>query len=213
MKITKLGHCCLLIKEKGVKILTDPGIYSTDQIRVRNLDVILITHEHTDHLHIDSLKTVLKNNSTAKVYTNRGVGKILDKEGIKYDLLENKQSVLIDNVLIEGFGEKHAEIYPGLPTVVNTCYFIANKLFYPGDFLYNPKKPVKILALPVAGPWLKLSEAVNYAKEIKPEICFPVHDGMLKPERVGSAHTVPEDVLKPLGIKFLVLKELKEIVF
>src|SRR3989338_6362300 len=174
MKITKLGHCCLLIEEKGVKILTDPG---------------------------------------AKVYTNKGVGKLLDREGIKYNLLEHKQSALVDNVLIEGFGEKHAEIYPGLPIVANTGYFIANKLFYPGDFLYNPKKPVKILALPVAGPWLKLSEAVNYAKEIRPEVCFPVHDGMLQPGRVGSVHTVPEDVLKPLGIKFVVLDELKEVNF
>ncbi len=213
MKITKLGHCCLLIEEKGVKILTDPGAYSTDQTRVRNLDVILITHEHADHLHIDSLKTVLKNNPTAKVYTNKGVGKILDKEGIKYDLLENKQSVLINNVLIEGFGEKHAQIYSGLPTVINTGYFIANKLFYPGDALYNPKRPVKVLALPVAGPWLKLSEAIDYAKEIKPEICFPVHDGMLKEDRIGSNHKVPEDVLRPLGIKFVVLEELKEVVF
>ncbi|MBI2052837.1 MAG: MBL fold metallo-hydrolase, partial [Candidatus Ryanbacteria bacterium] len=29
MKITKFGHCCLLIKENGVRILTDPGTYST----------------------------------------------------------------------------------------------------------------------------------------------------------------------------------------
>ncbi len=198
---------------RPVKILTDPGAYSTDQVRVRNLNVILITHEHADHLHIDSLKTVLKNNPVAKVYTNNGVGKLLDKEGIRYNLLEHKQSVLIDNVLIEGLGEKHAEIYPGLPSIVNTGYFIANKFFYPGDSFYNPKRPVKVLALPVAGPWLKISEAVNYAKEIKPEICFPVHDGMLKEGRVGSAHKVPEDGLRPLGIKFVVLEELKETIF
>ncbi len=211
MKITKLGHCCLLIEEKEIKILTDPGAYSTDQIRVRNLNVILITHEHADHLHIDSLKTVLKNNPSAKVYTNKGVAKILEKEGIKHEILGHKQSVLVEgSVLIEGFGEKHADLYTTIPVVPNTGYFIANKFFYPGDALFNPKKPVKILALPVAGPWLKISEAVDYAKEIKPEVCFPVHDGMLQPGREGSAHKLPDDVLPLIGIKFVIPENGKE---
>jgi len=28
MKITKLGHCCLLIETKGKRVLTDPGSYT-----------------------------------------------------------------------------------------------------------------------------------------------------------------------------------------
>ncbi|MEK6878040.1 MAG: MBL fold metallo-hydrolase [Nanoarchaeota archaeon] len=60
MNITKYGHCCLLIDINGVRILTDPGNYSTMQDTAENVDFILITHEHSDHLHIDSVKTILK---------------------------------------------------------------------------------------------------------------------------------------------------------
>src|SRR3989344_5644853 len=50
------------IEENGVRILTDPGTYSTQQSEVKNIDFVLITHEHADHFHIDSLKALLKNN-------------------------------------------------------------------------------------------------------------------------------------------------------
>lgn len=67
MRITKLGHCCLVIDvstklntgETGVRIMTDPGAYSTLQNDARNIDYIFITHEHQDHFHLESLKTVL----------------------------------------------------------------------------------------------------------------------------------------------------------
>src|SRR3990167_6726087 len=77
MKIKKIGHCCLIIEEAGLRVMTDPGIYSTEQNNAKNIDVVLITHEHGDHLHMESLKTVLANNPKAKVITNNAVGKIL----------------------------------------------------------------------------------------------------------------------------------------
>jgi L-ascorbate metabolism protein UlaG (beta-lactamase superfamily) len=60
MKITKIGHCCLLIEEKGLRILTDPGAWSEAQNELKNIQLILITHEHQDHFYLDSLKQVLK---------------------------------------------------------------------------------------------------------------------------------------------------------
>lgn len=66
MKVTKFGHCCLLIEEEGLRILTDPGSYSTRQNDVQNIDVILITHEHPDHLHIESLKNRMTARSCIK---------------------------------------------------------------------------------------------------------------------------------------------------
>lgn len=207
MKITKFGHCCLLIEESGLRILTDPGTYSTSQDSIKGIDVVLITHEHQDHLHIDSLKKVLKNNPQARVITNRSVGSLLDNENIKFELLE-KGTLTEKDVLIEAFGEKHAFMHPSIEPIQNIGYFIANKLFYPGDAFTNPHKPVDILALPVAGPWMKLSEAIDYAEELKPRVCFPVHEGILKSP--GSTHRIPPSILKPLGIKFTVLEIDKE---
>jgi L-ascorbate metabolism protein UlaG (beta-lactamase superfamily) len=208
MKLTKFGHCCLLIEEKNLRILTDPGIYSTKQDEIKNINVVLITHEHPDHMHVQSLKNVLKNNPSAKVVTNSAVGKILDAEKIRYETIEDNQNITINGILIEGYGKFHADIYKTLIPAINTGYFIANKLFYPGDAFTNPKKPVDILALPVAGPWLKLSDAIDYALEIKPKTCFPVHEGLLKTP--GTVHRIPPQILDSKGIKFIVLEENKE---
>ena len=208
MRITKFGHCCLLIEENGLRILTDPGSYSTAQNDVKNIDVILITHEHADHIHIPSLKNCIRNNPKARIITNKGVAKMLDAEGIKYELVEHGHKVNIEGVLIEGFGEKHAEMYKTIIPVVNTGYFIANRLFYPGDAFINPRKQVDILALPVAGPWMKLSEAIDYALEINPKTAFPVHEGILKTP--GTTHRIPNEVLNNKGIKFIILEEGKE---
>ena len=46
MKITKFGHCCLLVEENGVRILTDPGIYSTQQNEIKNIDILYLEHLH-----------------------------------------------------------------------------------------------------------------------------------------------------------------------
>lgn len=207
MKIKKIGHCCLLIKTKELTILTDPGAFSINQNSIKDIDIILITHEHADHLHIGSLKEVLSNNPKAKVLTNSGVAKILDQEAVPYELLEGRNSKQINEVSLEAFDSKHEEIFEQVGQVKNTAYFIDNKLFYPGDSYANPGKAVDTLALPVAGPWCKIPDAIRYALSIKPKKFFPVHDGMLQKDRIGGAHKIPEKVLTENGIEFIVMNE------
>ncbi|MDO8499275.1 MAG: MBL fold metallo-hydrolase [bacterium] len=211
MKITKLGHCCLKIEERGLVALTDPGNFSTTQNDVTGINLILITHEHADHCHIESLKKVLANNPEAKVVTNSSVGVILAKEGIPFRVIENGQKFYHDGVGVESFGDVHAEIHSTFPRLQNTGYFIENKLFYPGDALTDPGKPVPILALPVSAPWLKISEAIDYAIKLKPVKCFPVHDGMLA--ITGGFHKAPAQILPSMGIEFTVLELDKEMEF
>jgi L-ascorbate metabolism protein UlaG (beta-lactamase superfamily) len=198
MKITKYGHCCLLIEEGGLRVLTDPGSFSSGYEAARNVDVILITHEHSDHFHLDSLKTVLANNPQARVVTNSAVGALMGKENLAFEVLEHGQSRKDKEVLIEGIGTEHAVIYPTLPNAMNTGYFIGGKLFYPGDALTNPNRPVEILALPVTGPWMKISDALDYAIALKPKIWLPVHDGNLK--STGFLSYVAKEVLEPAGL-------------
>lgn len=205
MHITKLGHCCLQIEVGGLSILIDPGNFTTSQNDARGISLVLITHEHDDHLHLSSLKKVLEHNPAARVFTNRGVGAILKKERINFELLEGGDHTTVSGVRLEGHGEKHAPIYPGWREVINTGYFIADCFFYPGDAFYQPAKAVKILALPVAGPWMKISEAIDYAKAVHPHRCFPVHDGALKFNQ--STRLVPPTFLTPLGIEFFPLED------
>lgn len=207
MHITKLGHCCLLIRVDDVTILTDPGAYSNKQNVVTGVDVILITHEHPDHLHVESLKEVLKNNPNAKIITNAGVGAKLDEAGIPYALLQGRETGDANGIPLEAFDCRHEEIFEEFGQVQNTGYLIAEKLFYPGDSFFDPQRPIDVLALPVAGPWCTIADAVHYALMVKPKKAFPVHDGMFITGRGNIAHNLPMKILPENGIEFFPMKE------
>lgn len=251
MYITKFGHSCLLVEEREVQILIDPGSYSDMQNGVRELDAILITHEHQDHLDTGSLKAILQNNPEAKIITNAGAGKVLTEQGIAYQEVQDGDSTTIKNVLIEVFGKDHALIHPSIPVIPNTGFFIANRFFYPGDAFVRPyiaeaeiakeppatyertvaniplsdyardnpflhaqvglPKPIEILALPITAPWMRSAEAVDYAANLKPKICIPVHDGMLKNPQ--NAHWLAKQVLEPMGIEVRVLELGEQVMF
>ena len=186
------------------RILIDPGCYSIEQHdKIADVDIVLITHEHPDHLHIESLKALVKRSPDIKVITNVTVGEILVKEGIEHDVMEHGDSVDIKGIHIEGFGEKHAQMHSSIPQSLNVGFFIENKFFFPGDAFTDPLKQVDVLALPVSGPWMKLSDAIDYALKLKPRISFPVHDAI----RFGSAHILPEKILGANGIEFVKLEE------
>lgn len=208
MKITKLGHCCLLIETKGIRFLTDPGNYTTAQNEIKNIDYVVITHEHTDHLHIESLQIVLKNNPQARVISNGSVEKILLEKGISITKVSHGEKIELGGVLLEAFGAKHHLIYKDYEQVENTGYFFDNKLFYPGDAFNNPGKPVEILAFPISAPWSNVSEAVSYVIEVKPKIAIPVHDGNLI--RHGITTRLPTIFLPKEGIEYVALEIGKE---
>ncbi|MES2216337.1 MAG: MBL fold metallo-hydrolase [Patescibacteria group bacterium] len=204
MKIKKLSHCCLVIDVKDCRIVLDPGEFSIEEHRkVRKADIILITHEHYDHLHIESLKELVKNNAEVIVITNDAVGELLSKEGIKHRVMKHGNSIDVKDVHIDAYGEKHAQVHSSIPPVSNVGFFIENKFFFPGDAFTNPDKKVDVLALPVAGPWMKLGEAIDYGLLLKPRIAFPVHDAV----RIPSQHKIPEKVLEENGIQFIKLEE------
>jgi L-ascorbate metabolism protein UlaG (beta-lactamase superfamily) len=204
MKVTKFGHCCLLIETKGKRILTDPGSYSVEaHSKLTDIDFVLFTHEHPDHYHLDSLKIIIQNNPQAKIYANDSVSGLLEQERIEHIKVSHNESLSLGEVPITGIGEKHAEIHSSMPLSSNLGFFIDGRLWYPGDNFTNPERAVEILALPVSGPWMKIGEAVDYALLLKPKKAFPVHDGT----RFVTAHVVPGRILPEHGIEFIPMVE------
>lgn len=205
MKVTKFAHSCLLIEVDGAKILTDLGSWNSEVPEVSNLDAVLITHEHQDHFDINKLKELLAKNVGAKVITHAAVGEKLREAGIEYQAIEPGERVEVGSAYVESCGSDHAIIYGTTSPCRNTGYLIADKFYMPGDALHDiPSKQVEILALPTGGPWMKVSEAIDYAKSLKPKIVIPIHDAMYTDE--VRKLSIPRWIGAPIeasGIKFV----------
>lgn len=202
--ITKFGHSCLLVEEEGVRVLFDPGDWTIEQNTVERLDAICITHEHGDHCSIPSLQEIRKKNPNATIYTNSGVGNKLSDAEIPWTLLEDGMEVTVQGLSICAYGKEHAEIYETLPRPHNTGYLVGGRLFHPGDSVaVFPPVPIDTLALPVVAPWLKTSEAIQYARHVKPRLCFPIHDAL----SVGDTFQKhPRNILPAFGIQVIDLE-------
>ena len=75
-------------------------------------------------------------------------------------------------------GGLHAAVYGDVPGCTNSAYLVDDgALFHPGDSFAAPPGPVDVLAVPIDGPWLKLSEAVDYVRLVAPRAAVPIHEG------------------------------------
>ena len=204
MKITKLWHCCLLIETKGKRFLTDPGCFTVEaHSQLDNIDAILFTHEHADHYHLDSLRQLLEKNPEAQIFANTSVSELLTQENISHITILDGQTLDFAGISLTGYWVHHEEMHRSIPLSANTGFMVGEQLFYPGDAFTIPGCPVDILALPVAGPWMKLWQAVDYALAVKPRIAFPVHDSI----RYGISHLLPARILAENGIEFIPMVE------
>lgn len=187
MKITKCAHSTLFIETEGVGILTDVGSW-TPPIHVSSIDVLLITHEHADHCDITKIQMLIAQHPTMQIVTHAGVGALLENAGIVFTQIEAGERIEVRGVSIESCGTDHAIIYGDTSPCRNTGFFIADTLYIPGDALHDvPPRQVQILALPTGGPWMKVSDAIDYAKQLKPEIVIPIHDAMYTEEVRASS--------------------------
>jgi L-ascorbate metabolism protein UlaG (beta-lactamase superfamily) len=69
MKLTHLGHACLLVETDGARLLFDPGTMSAFD-DVRDLDGVLVTHQHPDHLDPVRIGSLLAANPRAALWVD-----------------------------------------------------------------------------------------------------------------------------------------------
>ena len=76
-------------------------------------------------------------------------------------------------------GTEHAVIHPDIPVIPNVGYLINGSLYHPGDAYYVPEVPVSVLLLPTSGPWMKIREAADYVRAVRPQQIVQIHEMLL----------------------------------
>ncbi len=183
MRITHLGHACLLVETGGQRILIDPGAFSPGITDVTGIDVLLVTHQHPDHLDLHRLPALLEANPQARLYAEPQAAAVMEEAGIGAEHTLSGKTLVFGRVEVTPVGEQHALINEVLPRIGNLGIVLRTAgeptLFHPGDAYDAEPGEIDILALPLNAPWAASRDTVAFAHRISPRICVPIHDALL----------------------------------
>ena len=172
-------HACFTVEHEGKLLIVDPGAYTTSLAAPKNVVAIVVTHEHADHFDVAALGAIIAHNPDAVIVAHADITRQFGDATLPYHTVSTGDTYDVAPFHFEFFGGNHATIHPAMPAVANLGVMINDTIFYPGDSFVLPNKPVDTLALPVAAPWLKISEAIDYVMAVKPRLAFPTHDAVL----------------------------------
>lgn len=180
MKITHFGHAAVLVEAaNGARALFDPGAYSAGFEGLTDLDLILVTHAHADHLDADRLSALRDANPSAMLVANAEAAALAgpDREGDRQ--VSDGATFDLGGMSIEPTGQTHASIHPDLPPMSNIGFIVDGAVWHPGDAFDAEPRTVDVLLLPVGGPWMKIAEAVDFARAVAPRVIVPIHQAGL----------------------------------
>ncbi|WP_329415045.1 MBL fold metallo-hydrolase [Streptomyces sp. NBC_00704] len=180
MKLTKMSHACVRLEKDGRTLVLDPGAFS-EQDATLGAEAILVTHEHLDHFDEKRLRTVLEADPAVEVWTLRSVAEKLSAAFPgRVHTVGHGDTFTAAGFDVQVHGELHAVIHPDIPRLTNVGYLVdGGRVFHPGDALTVPDRPVETLMLPVMAPWSKISEVIDYVREVKPQRAYDIHDALL----------------------------------
>lgn len=183
MRITHLGHACLLVEIGGARLLIDPGTFSPEAQHQRDLDAVLVTHQHPDHLDVDRLPALLEANPGAQLVTDPETAAQLGGKGIDAQALRAGDEVEVGTVTVSGVGEMHALIHDDIPRIHNTGMRLTSEgepsFFHPGDAVDADPGDIDVLAFPLSAPWARSRDMTGFLRRIAAPHAIPVHDALL----------------------------------
>ncbi len=175
MKITKYEHSGVSVEKDGAVIVFDPIEIKERFPELKGVAAIMITHGHSDHWQPEVVKRILARNPEAKLYVPEDV----TVDWTEATVMKAGDKVEAGGFELEFYGKDHAEVFAGKVPCANVGVIIDGIIVNPGDMYVMPDGPAKILLVPVAAPWCKMSETCEFVWAAKPEMVIPVHDGVL----------------------------------
>ena len=179
-----IGHGTLMFKYNDMVIHIDPVSREADYSELPDADLILITHEHGDHLDPGAIKKILKDGT--EIICNKASSSALDDcrvmtNGDKIDL----EDISIEAVPAYNIEHERSPGNPFHPKGVGNGYILGiggKRIYIAGDTENIPEmssfKNIDIAFLPMNLPYTMSPEmAADAAMIIKPDILYPYHFG------------------------------------
>jgi len=191
LRITFIGHASLMFTFNGMVIHVDPVSAQADYSLLPKADLVLITHEHGDHLDSKALK-MIRTDKTKIILTDAASGRVSGDMAMK-----NGDSMTVNNLLIEAVPaynivNKRTDGTPLHPKGVGNGYIIIfgdKRVYIAGDSENTPEmkalKNIDAAFLPMNLPYTMTPEMVaDAAKAFQPKILYPYHFGETDPSRL-----------------------------
>lgn len=183
IELTTWGQSAVRLERDGRRLVFDPGDLSDLDV-LEGADVVLVTHEHHDHVDIGAVTSHLSERPQAHVWSTRAVVSALVEAGAdehRTHVAVPDQSFNAAGFRVRVLGGEHAVIHADFSGLENVGYLVDGAVLHPGDAFTEPPADasVDVLLLPVWGPWLKFSDTVDYFRAVEPKSMIPIHDELV----------------------------------
>ncbi|MCL1870475.1 MAG: MBL fold metallo-hydrolase [Promicromonosporaceae bacterium] len=184
MRLTFLGHACVRLDADGAALAIDPGSYSQTASALDGATAVLVTHDHGDHVDVPAVVAAMDANPALPVYASGPAAQALVDGGAPADRVHAVtpgQELTVGAARVVVGGGDHALVHRKIPQAVNVTFLVevgGHTAFHPGDSFDAPGASVDVLLIPVSGPWMKISEAVDYAASVEAAYLVPIHDAI-----------------------------------
>ena len=176
MEITKFRHACFVSSKNGQSIVVDPGELSEDFLVPDGIVAVVVTHVHGDHWSSKHLQKM----PNVPIFAPDDAADAIRDTGFEVETVHVGDKKTAGEFTLTFTGGEHAIVHPMQSMCHNVGVDIDHgEIYYPGDSFATPPGPVKILAVPLGAPWMKLAEAMDFLMTVRPEKAFPTHDGVL----------------------------------
>ena len=187
LKIVCIGHGTLEFEFAGKVIDVDPVSMYSDYATMPKADLVLVTHEHGDHLDVKAIQAVKTPNTT--VIVNPGSAKSLPEAAV----MKNGDTKTVAGIQIEAVPAYNPEkqFHPKGNGNGYVLTFGDKRVFVAGDTENVPEikalKNIDVAFLPMNLPFTMTPEQVaDVAKAMRPKILYPYHYGNTDPKILAN---------------------------